>query len=70
MSRAVLAARLVTPRWTSGPSGSQEWFRESVGATTIVVHIHSDHAASQAAARHLGLRPTAQSVGGEQRWQS
>ncbi|RFA12817.1 hypothetical protein B7R21_10540 [Subtercola boreus] len=47
-----------------------ELLTESVGATTFVAHIHPDHAASQAVARHLGLRPTPESVDGEQRWQS
>jgi RimJ/RimL family protein N-acetyltransferase len=42
----------------------------SHGVTRLRAHIHPEHAASQAVAISIGLRPTPQTVDGEQRWQS
>ncbi|PPF85231.1 GNAT family N-acetyltransferase [Subtercola sp. Z020] len=46
-----------------------DWLRAR-GVTQFVAHIHPDHRASQAVARHLGLHPTATRVDGEDRWES
>ena len=40
------------------------------GVTTLVAHIHPDHAASAAIARRLGLQPTQPRDDGEIRWVS
>jgi RimJ/RimL family protein N-acetyltransferase len=42
---------------------------ESLDADLLIAHIHPDHAASNAVARHLGLEPTAEVKNGEVRWQ-
>lgn len=46
-----------------------DWLRTR-GVTQFMAHIHPDHRASQAVARHLGLHPTANRVDGEDRWES
>lgn len=40
------------------------------GVTDLVAHIHPDHGASQAVARHLGMAQTAVVADGEVRWQT
>jgi RimJ/RimL family protein N-acetyltransferase len=45
-----------------------EWLVDR-GITSITAFIHPDHAASAAVARHCGLSPTGELVGGEIRWQ-
>jgi RimJ/RimL family protein N-acetyltransferase len=42
---------------------------ENLDADLLIAHIHPDHAASNAVARHLGLEPTADVKNGEVRWQ-
>ena len=43
------------------------WLRAR-GVTTIQAHIHPDHEASAAVARHAGLLPAGQFQDGEQLW--
>ncbi len=45
------------------------WLRER-GAVVVRAHVHPGHAASQAVARAIGLRPTPTTVDGEVRWES
>jgi RimJ/RimL family protein N-acetyltransferase len=52
---------------TEAATAAMDWLRLR-GVTTFVAHIHPDHAASTAVARHLGLRPTEGRRGGEVRW--
>ena len=40
------------------------------GVRTVTAHIHSDHAASGAVARRVGLQPTDEFEGGERIWRS
>jgi RimJ/RimL family protein N-acetyltransferase len=54
---------------TEAAGAMVQWLR-SRAATTIVAHIHPDHQASMAVARHLGLGATDSIVGGETRWVS
>ena len=44
-----------------------EWLRDH-GVTRFVAHIHPDHGASAAVARHLGLAATDERQEGEVRW--
>ena len=39
-----------------------------VGVRSVTAHVHPDHVASRAVARHAGLTPTADHHDGEQRW--
>jgi RimJ/RimL family protein N-acetyltransferase len=39
------------------------------GVSSVIAHIHPDHAASEAVARRCGLRPTAELHDGERRWE-
>ena len=43
------------------------WLRDQ-GVTRFVAHIHPDHGASAAVARHLGLAATDARRAGEVRW--
>jgi RimJ/RimL family protein N-acetyltransferase len=52
---------------TEAARAARDWLRER-GVTRFVAHIHPDHAASAAVARHLGLAPTDERVDGEVRW--
>jgi RimJ/RimL family protein N-acetyltransferase len=52
---------------TEAARGARDWPREQ-GVTRFVAHVHPDHAASAAVARHLGLAPTAERRDGEVRW--
>ncbi len=52
---------------TEAASAAMDWLRRH-GVTTFVAHIHPDHAASAAVARHLGLRPTEGRREREVRW--
>jgi RimJ/RimL family protein N-acetyltransferase len=45
----------------------RDWVRGR-GVTRFVAHIHPDHAASAAVARHLGLAATDERRDGEVRW--
>ena len=45
----------------------QDWLRDR-GLTRFVAHIHPDHPASAAVARHLGLAATDELCGGEVLW--
>jgi RimJ/RimL family protein N-acetyltransferase len=52
---------------TEGARAARDWLRDH-GVTRFVAHIHPDHGASAAIARHLGLAATDERVGGEVRW--
>ena len=52
---------------TEAASAVMEWLR-SQGVTRFVAHIHPDHGASAAVARHLGLAATKARHAGEVRW--
>jgi len=52
---------------TEAATAAMDWLRGR-GVTTFVAHIHPDHAASAAVARHLGLSPTDERRAGEVRW--
>jgi RimJ/RimL family protein N-acetyltransferase len=52
---------------TEAARAALDWLREQ-GVTRFVAHVHPDHAASAAVARHLGLAPTAERRDGEVRW--
>lgn len=52
---------------TEAASAAMEWLRGQ-GVTRFVAHIHPDHGASAAVARHLGLAATAACHQGEVRW--
>jgi RimJ/RimL family protein N-acetyltransferase len=54
---------------TEAAAAVTAWLREQ-GVTHLVAHIHPDHRASQAVARHLQLHPTEIVVDGEIRWES
>ena len=45
------------------------WLGER-GAGVVVAHVHPEHRASMAVARAVGLRPTAEMVDGEVRWET
>ena len=69
---AVLAWVVATSRQgeglaTEAASAVRDWLRER-GVTRFVAHIHPDHAASAAVARHLGLAATDERRDGEVRW--
>jgi RimJ/RimL family protein N-acetyltransferase len=46
------------------------WLRAAIGDATIVAWIHPDHLASQAVARHIGLRPSDRLRDGEVAWEA
>jgi len=46
-----------------------QWLRRQ-GIRLVIAHIHPDHRASQAVARHIGLTPTVKMVDGEVEWQA
>jgi RimJ/RimL family protein N-acetyltransferase len=52
---------------TEAARAVQEWLRGR-GVRHFVAHIHPDHEASAAVARHLGLAPTDERHDGEIRW--
>ena len=52
---------------TEAARGVLAWLRER-GVRVFVAHVHPEHAASTAVARHLGLEPTDVSIDGETRW--
>jgi RimJ/RimL family protein N-acetyltransferase len=52
---------------TEAARAARDWLRDH-GATRFAAHIHPDHGASAAVARHLGLAATDERVGGEVRW--
>lgn len=52
---------------TEAAGGVLAWLRQC-GVRVFVAHLHPDHAASIAVARHLGLKPTDVSIEGETRW--
>ena len=52
---------------TEAARAARDWLREQ-GVTRFVAHIHPDHAASAAVARHLGLAVTDERWAGEIRW--
>jgi RimJ/RimL family protein N-acetyltransferase len=52
---------------TEGARAARDWLREQ-GVTRFVAHVHPDHGASAAVARHLGLAATDERSGGEVRW--
>ena len=52
---------------TEGARAARDWLREQ-GVARFVAHIHPDHAASAAVARHLGLEATDELCGGEVLW--
>src|SRR3954470_17632792 len=52
---------------TEAARAARDWLREH-GVTRFAAHIHPDHAASAAVARHLGLAATDERWGGEVRW--
>jgi RimJ/RimL family protein N-acetyltransferase len=52
---------------TEAATAAMDWLRGR-GVTTFVAHIHPDHAASPAVARHLGLVATDERKDGEVRW--
>jgi RimJ/RimL family protein N-acetyltransferase len=52
---------------TAAAGAAMDWLRAR-GVTRFVAHIHPDHRASAAVARHLGLAPTDEMHAGEVRW--
>jgi RimJ/RimL family protein N-acetyltransferase len=52
---------------TEAARAARDWLREH-GVTRFVAHIHPDHGASAAVARHLGLAPSDGRRDGEVRW--
>jgi RimJ/RimL family protein N-acetyltransferase len=54
---------------TEAAGAMVDWLRNHA-TSTIVAHIHPDHEASMAVARHLGLSATDLTAGGETRWLS
>jgi RimJ/RimL family protein N-acetyltransferase len=52
---------------TEAAKAVMAWLRDQ-GIATFVAHIHPDHAASAAVARHLGLKPGDARADGEVRW--
>jgi RimJ/RimL family protein N-acetyltransferase len=52
---------------TEAAGAARDWLRER-GVARFVAHIHPDHGASAAVARHLGLAATEERWGGEVRW--
>jgi len=52
---------------TEAAKAVMAWLRAQ-GIATFVAHIHPDHAASAAVARHLGLKPGSARADGEVRW--
>lgn len=52
---------------TEAAAAAMQWLR-AIGITSFVAHIHPDHAASAAVARHLGLTPGDPRGDGEARW--
>jgi RimJ/RimL family protein N-acetyltransferase len=52
---------------TEAARAAVDWLRDR-GVTRFVAHIHPDHGASAAVARHLGLAPTDARHAGEVRW--
>jgi RimJ/RimL family protein N-acetyltransferase len=52
---------------TEAAGAAMDWLRDR-GMTRFVAHIHPDHGASAAVARHLGLAPTDARHAGEVRW--
>jgi RimJ/RimL family protein N-acetyltransferase len=52
---------------TEAAGAAMDWLRER-GVTLFVAHIHPDHGASAAVARHLGLAATDLRHAGEVRW--
>ena len=52
---------------TEAAGAAVEWLRDQ-GVTRFVAHIHPDHGASGAVARHLGLAATEARHAGEVRW--
>jgi RimJ/RimL family protein N-acetyltransferase len=52
---------------TEATRAAVDWLRDR-GVTRFVAHIHPDHGASAAVARHLGLAPTDARRAGEVRW--
>jgi RimJ/RimL family protein N-acetyltransferase len=52
---------------TEAAGAAMDWLRGR-GVTRFVAHVHPDHAASGAVARHLGLAPTDETHAGEVRW--
>jgi RimJ/RimL family protein N-acetyltransferase len=52
---------------TEAAGAAMEWLREH-GVSRFAAHIHPDHAASAAVARHLGLAATGERHNGEIRW--
>jgi RimJ/RimL family protein N-acetyltransferase len=64
----VIAARYQRQGYaTEAASGVLAWLRER-GVRVFVAHVHPEHAASIAVARHLGLEPTDVRIDGEARW--
>ena len=52
---------------TEAAREAQAWLRDQ-GVARFVAHIHPDHQASAAVAKHLGLAPTDERHDGEVRW--
>ena len=52
---------------TEAARAAMDWLRDQ-GVTRFVAHVHPDHAASAAVARHLGLVATDVRHEGEVRW--
>lgn len=52
---------------TEAAGAMKDWLRDR-GVGRFVAHIHPDHGASAAVARHLGLAPTDERHDGEVRW--
>ena len=52
---------------TEAAGAAMDWLRAR-GVTQFVAHIHPDHGASAAVARHLGLAATDARQAGEVRW--
>jgi RimJ/RimL family protein N-acetyltransferase len=63
----VSAARQGEGLATEAAAAAMAWLRAR-GVTRFVVHIHPDHGASAAVARHLGLAATEERHQGEVRW--
>lgn len=55
---------------TEATTAMTAWLTDVAGVTAFVAHVHPDHKASQAVARHLGLHPTSLLVDGERQWSS
>jgi hypothetical protein len=60
-------ARELAPMLADPARAARDWLRGR-GGRRFVAHVHPDHAASSAVARHLGLAATDERRDGEVRW--